>query len=227
MSVTVQNLQSGGRVAGSSIFRDTFNRANGGIGTNYIVVPNSGTITAINTMEGLWGVVGNQGQLNNTTGGVQILQSFLFPYVNPNNLFGRTQYSQVRIISGAVASSFGLEVMGVPIGDLGYYLRIFIGAPNKLILYGRNQAVDNNLLQDPFDGGLAWVSGDMIKISVVPTATENTISSWINGVRKATFVDNIAGRPVQVGMPGMAAGQLAIAATFVFDDFECGSGEGQ
>jgi hypothetical protein len=214
--------------ASPNVFRDSFNRANGGIGPSYIVVPAGGAIASINVQEGFWGVNANRGQLNNTSGANQTCESWLLPYVNPTKVLGQTQFMEVQWLSaGGGASAFGCSVMATPIGDQSYFLRIDPGAPNKLNLYlTTGGLLDGTLLVAGFDGGIPFAANDVIRLSVIPAGASNTVHSWINGVNVATLVDNNASRPVFTGMPGLGLGQVLIAANVLFDNLRCGAGEG-
>jgi hypothetical protein len=225
--VRVRTVGIGAGGGDPSIFTDSFTRANGGIGTNYIVVPLGGAITSINVQEGLWGVNTNRGQLNNTTGANQTCESWLLPYVNPTKVLGQTQFMEVQWLSAVNASAFGVTAMSTPIGDQGYLLRIDPGAPNKLNLYlAGGGLTDGILISAGFDGGIPFAANDVIRVSVIPAAGSNTVKSWINGVNVATLVDSNASRPVFTGMPGLGLGQVLIAATVLFDNLRCGAGEG-
>jgi hypothetical protein len=134
---------------------------------------------------------------------------------------------EVKWLSSVNASAFGVAVMGTPIGDQGYLLRIDPGAPNKLNLYlAGGGLTDGILIAAGFDGGIPFAANDVLRVSVVPGAASNTVRSWINGVPVATLVDNNASRPVFTGMPGLGLGQVLIAATVLFDNLRCGAGEG-
>jgi hypothetical protein len=211
-----------------STFTDNFVRANGGIGPNYIVMPTGPSLTAINTAEGFWGVNANHGLFNNTTGANQTCHHWLCPYVTPVRVLGKTQFIELQIglFSGG-AISFGLALMATPIGDQGYFLRIQTGAPNTLQLYVSGGAGIDGLSVDPnFDAGVPWATNDIIRFSVTPGLTSNTVKSWINGVVQKTRVDASAGIPLSTGMPTLGIGQALIASNVTFNNLRCGAGEG-
>lgn len=215
----------GGAPAG---FRDTFTRANGGIGANYLWVPSGAGITAINTAEGMWGVSANQGQLNNTTGGTQQMQGWLLPYLDPTSVLGQTQFIEMKITATSSAG-FNLAVMASPnVADGGYSLRLNSnGAPFKLTLnISGGAGIEGALVQDNFDGGVVWAANDTIRLSVTPGVASNTVKSWINGVNVATRIDATVGRPVLTGMPALACSAILNATGILFDNLRCGPGEG-
>jgi hypothetical protein len=218
----------GGGSPGNFLFTDNYTRANGGVGPNYYVMPTGASLQSINGQEGMWGVNANQGQLNNTTGSNQTMHGWLFPYANPQNTLGLTQFMEIKVTLISAIQAFGIAVMGTPIGDAGYFMRVNAGAPNNLQLCLTGGAgMDGLTIQAGFDGGIPWALNDIIRLSVIPGVASNTVKSWINGVTVATRIDSTAGRPVLTqGMPALGCGQSLIGAVSMFDNMRCGAGEG-
>jgi hypothetical protein len=211
-----------------AVFRDTFTRANGGIGPNYVWIPTGAALTGVNTAEGLWGVSANAGLLNNVTGSTQQMQGWLFPYVDPTSVLGQAQFIEMQIKATSTAG-FNLVVMGTPmVADGGYSLRLNSnGIPNKLTLnISGGAGIEGAVVQDPFDGGVAFAVNDVVRLSVVPGVASNLVKAWINGVVVASRVDATVGRPVQTGMPALACSAILTATSIVFDNLRCGAGEG-
>jgi hypothetical protein len=214
-------------VTGSGLvtrFTDDFNRASGGLGPNWI----KGAYSHLPANDGIfWGdfaiatVTGPQqglACLSPRTAGVE--QTSFPGFALPTQLFpalyrfgsianrGIAQFAEMtllnrQVLSGAALSSGPIAFFsaGQDAIDAGSYYGWVVTSDGKAFLNTyKTASLPLNLFQINVANTIN--NGDTIRIEVTPSAANNEVRVYINGVIQATVTDADSSRPVW-GVPGM------------------------
>lgn len=229
MGVKFRNFFATGGDTIATSFSDTFLRAGGDLGPNWLqfscpytpiaTPPNffqiivSGTADSVSMQPG--------GGVNNAAWAPPV---FAIPRAVIQSLYGKTQFAQMTFLSQTNTARGGPGVMMDGNGEPQFTCyQIGLSAASHLQLFRNNGATSTTTLQA--DLGLV-VANDIVRLSAdLSVAGQVTLRTSKNGVVIDTTVDNAAGR-LTTGCPGM---QLATASTnptgiAKWTTFSCGLG---
>lgn len=204
----------------SNLFTDDFNRANTalGAGTNWMHVHGRPVTSGVYSTAR---ILTNQLRCFRTGGaGDTTPGAWFMPIPTISQLFGRRQfvqatYSALTVVTGPAN---GLAIMVTPDilvnNSTGYLLEWSAAAVMNL----RSMASGAFTL---LAGPLVVAAGDVIRMTAIPAAANNTIEIFRNGASVTTVVDALATRPIQTGSPGVFLFSQPGDATDL-DDFSCG-----
>lgn len=215
----------------SAYFADSFNRTDQPfyIGTRwaftYMVAD---TQTFANAAAASINVSANNLVLANSTGGGSIPKGFGIPL--PMNILAfnwggglaPSQFSEVKATAdnnAVIDAGFGAGVMLDSNGGNGYSIRNLVAAgPLQQYVVERFVAGINSTLAGPFSITL----GQVMRIEVVPGASSNVLTWYLDGVFQNTLTDNNAQRPT-LGVPGLITNGTAANGSFSYQNFKCGT----
>lgn len=217
VEVTPLNVLGGG-ISLPTRFSDTFNRASGILGQNWIqtVSPFTPVVDPVNAATfGIGAAVDLQQAVLLTVEGTGNpntvwIAGLLCAPIYMNN-FGKSQFSEwlmvandrtgVNDVAGGpavLAQNSGLQATGnEKQGLFGYFL--FIKASDKSYQLIRGTRGASTVITS--GGAASFANGDLIRLQVVVSAGQNDFTIFKNGASFATVTDNSAGR-LQVGSPG-------------------------
>jgi len=213
-------------------FTDTMQRTTG-IGPNWAVGYEDQTQASFFTVTGglflsLTGIT----MKNSTAGGTSCCVDIL-PWLLANGVEGLAQFAEGKIAAQIGVASNGSDTgPGVllqtgdpsnPQSQTGY--SVFV-SPNFALSIVQSNIVERVVLSRGGAGTQDWAVGDVIRLSVVPSAASNALTLWQNGAVIATVTDNNATRPTAGGIPGFYFRGAAVNQGMTWSNFRGGLGNG-
>lgn len=211
---------------------DTFNRANGPLGANWIVgiQDAGGTSVARPTIAIAASSVDGQKCIKWSTVGAAVgtVQPCLVVPIFPIGLLNNNQYCQFRLVRHARTAGVNNLFMGLVIlatvggqnSNLNCYIwQLEAPAGNSVLI-----RVTNGVQAGFGPPNPTFADGDLLRISAVINAADTTIQIIKNGIVQQTVVDTNAARKTQ-GMPGLMATSLnEPSANYISElrEFSCG-----
>lgn len=217
-SMRIKQLTVGSGGGPVNSFSDQFNRAL--LGANWALSFGVSGNLGCDSITGQAVLAANRFVFSNTGAGSQVnVVALQLPALS--GLFGLGQFSQLTMVTAAAVQGLcGPAVMKTgdqKTGMNGYYLCVD----------GASANIQLRRLTPPADLSLGVVgvftAGDILRLGVVPTAANNTLSCYQNGTLINTTVDSNALRPVQVGSPCIYAPNLLNGQPYTIDDYVCGA----